>query len=143
MSSILNEGDDDTGGGGRSMNYLAGGFDDEQRRVRRESVKHSLFKLVNLLTFHNVVTNTAYIILLLGEFTQFLGFLFFKLSLASTSTSSFANDPAAAGTNSTTPGATGTPATSPASTVNPHVLQLAYVSYFNLKQLLMEVRGGI
>lgn len=78
MSSILNEGMDDAdGAGGGRVNYLTGGYDDEARRVRRVSFKQMLFKLVNLMTFHNVVTNTFYIILLLVEFAQFLGFVFY------------------------------------------------------------------
>lgn len=89
MSSIMNEPDDDGSGGGR-VNYLSGNFDDEQRRVRRVSLKQSLFKLVNLQTFHNVVTNTFFIILLLIEFTQFLGFVFYKVNIAATTTSGFA-----------------------------------------------------
>lgn len=70
MSSILNEGDDNYDGssGGGRVNYLTGGFDSEQRRVPRVSFKQSLFKLVNLMTFHNIVTNTFFIILLFVEF---------------------------------------------------------------------------
>lgn len=90
MSSILNEGMDESDSGGGRVNYLSGGYDDEARRVRRVSFKQMLFKLVNLMTFHNVVTNTFYIILLLVEFTQFLGFVFYQVNIAATTTSGFA-----------------------------------------------------
>ena len=98
MSSILNEGGDDADNAGRA-NYLTGNFDDEQRRVKRVSLKQSLFKLVNLMTFHNVVTNTFFIILLLIEFVQFLGFIFYKVNIAATTTSGFASSPATATTS--------------------------------------------
>lgn len=139
MSSILNEGEDDTGGGGRTMNYLTGGFDDEQRRVRRVSLKQLLFKVVNLLTFHNVITNTVYIVLLLGEFVQFLGFLFYKLALASNSMSAFADTPTSLVNTTAQPTPPGVPTTQ-TTTVTGTTLQLAYVSYFNMKQLLMQIR---
>ena len=67
MSSILNEGEDENSGGISS--YLSGGMDGEQKRVRKVSMKHLLFKLINLLTFQNVITNTMFVILLLCEFT--------------------------------------------------------------------------
>ena len=35
MSSILNDLEDDTG----RVNYISGGFDDEQKKVRRVSLK--------------------------------------------------------------------------------------------------------
>ena len=86
MASIMNDGDEDPGMG----NYLSGGFEGDQKRGKRSSLKQDFFKLINLLTFHNVITNTIYIILLLCEFAQFLGFLFFKLNLAQTTTSAYA-----------------------------------------------------
>ena len=100
MSSLLNEGEAEEQG---RSNYLSGGFDNEQRRVRRVSLKQNLFKLVNLLTFQNVVTNTLFIILLLVEFTQFLGFVFYELSLASTTTSLYSHDSTNSSNNSIGP----------------------------------------
>lgn len=133
MSSILNEGDDIDGQG--RVNYLSGNFDEEQRRVRRVSFKQSLFKLVNLMTFHNVVTNTFFIILLLIEFVQFLGFVFYKVNIAATTTSGFATSP-----STVTTGSTSNQSSIPSSV---HILRLAYVSYFNMKQVLMDVRGSL
>ena len=51
MSSILNEGEDDQGGGGISSYLTGGGFGNEQRRTRRISLKQQVFKITNLLTF--------------------------------------------------------------------------------------------
>jgi len=82
MSSILNEGEDDQGGGGISSYLTGGAFGNEQRRTRRISIKQQLFKVTNLLTFQNVLTNTIYIVLMLIEFVQLLGFVFYKLTLA-------------------------------------------------------------
>ena len=67
MASVLNEGEDDSPGGISS--YLSGGMEGEHKKVRKVSMKQELFKLVNLLTFQNVITNTMYIILLICEFT--------------------------------------------------------------------------
>ena len=139
MSSILNEGvdDGDMGGGGR-VNYLSGGYDDGAPRVRRASFKQMLFKLVNLMTFHNLVTNTFYIILLLVEFAQFLGFVFFKVNIAATTTSGFASSVSQVA--STASGSTSNQSSTPTTM---HILQLAYVSYFNMKQILMDIRGSV
>ena len=75
MTSIMNEGMDD--GDYAPSNFLNSGFDDDKKRARRISLKSMLFKLVNLMTFHNVITSSFFIILLLIEFIQFLGFVFY------------------------------------------------------------------
>ena len=90
-----------------------------------------MFKLINLLTFQNVITNTIFIILLLFEFIQFLGFVLFKLELAQTTTSQFgAVDPVIL--------SNGTIASAKMKTIS-----LEYVAYFNIKDLLMEVRKSV
>jgi hypothetical protein len=137
MSSILNDNSDEGGYGGEGS--ISGGFGEEQRRTRKPSMKLMLFKLVNLMTFHNVVTNTFFIGLLLVEFVQFLGFVFFKINLATTTTSGFASavvEPAGSGSSGTTSNQSSTP-------TGMHYMSLAYVSYFNLKQVLMDIRGSI
>ena len=135
MGSILNEGDDDQGGGGISS-YLSGGMGNEQRRVRRISLKQQIFKVTNLLTFQNVLTNTAYIVLMLLEFVQLLGFVFYKLTLAQNTTSTFAVSDTYGG------GGLSASAILANATGNVRTAQLDYVSYFNFKQLLMEARGS-
>ncbi len=134
MSSILNEGEEDQIGGGGLSSYLSGGFDNDKRRVRRVSLKQQIFKVVNLLTFQNVITNTLYIILMLCEFVQLLGFVFYKLTLASNTTSTFAVSDTFGGASSASVLANVTGVVK-----NAH---LDYVSYFNIKQLLMEARSS-
>jgi hypothetical protein len=123
MSSLLNEGDEDGGAPGGISSYLSGGMDGDQKRVRRVSMKHQLFKLVNLLTFQNVVTNTIFIILLLCEFVQLLGFVLYKLELSSNTTSLYGTV-----SNGSTNTAGNSTTTSTANTSS-----LAYVSYLNIK----------
>jgi len=130
--------DDADGGGGGRVNYLTGGYDDEARRVRRVSFKQMLFKLVNLMTFHNVVTNTFYIILLLVEFAQFLGFVFYQVNIAATTTSGFAQSVAQVAAS-----ASGSTSNQSTNLIEQHILRLAYVSYFNMKQVLMDIRGNV
>lgn len=81
---------------------------------------------MNLLTFQNVVTNTLYIILMLIEFTQFLGFVLYKLTLSGATTSSFAYSSTGISSNGTS---------------SVKTAHLYYVSYFNIKQFLMEARN--
>jgi len=105
--------------------------------VRRASFKQLIFKVTNLFTFQNVITNTIYIILLLIEFVQLLGFVLYRLTLAQNTTSTFAV--------SDTFGGTGVSAAAiiANATGNVRTAHLDYVSYFNVKQLLMEIRGSL
>lgn len=84
---------------------------------------------MNLITFHNAITSTAFIILLMIEFTQFLGFILFKLNVASTTVSAYAD--AGTGSNSTS------------SIASAKATHLAAVSYVNFMQVLMMIREGI
>ena len=92
--------------------------------------------MTNLLTFQNVLTNTIYIILLLVEFVQLLGFVFYKLTLAQNTTSTFAVSDTFGG------GGVSAAAIIANATGNVRTANLDYVSYFNVKQLLMEVRSS-
>ena len=132
MTSIMNEGMDD--GDYAPSNFLNSGFDDDKKRARRISLKSMLFKLVNLMTFHNVITSSFFIILLLIEFIQFLGFVFYQINLAAATTSGFAV-PSSSGSSPTAN------QSSTSSTMG--VTSLAYISYFNMKQVLMDIRSSV
>jgi hypothetical protein len=73
---------------------------------------------------------------MLLEFVQLLGFVFYKLTLAQNTTSTFAV--------SDTYGGDGLSASAilANATGNVRTAHLDYVSYFNFKQLLMEARGS-
>jgi hypothetical protein len=88
------------------------------------------------LTFQNVLTNTAYIVLMLVEFVQLLGFVFYKLTLAQNTTSTFAVSDTYGG------GGLSAAAIIANATGNVRTAHLDYVSYFNFKQLLMEARAS-
>ena len=102
---------------------MGGGFDDDQKRSKRVPLKQQLFKLVNLLTFHNVITPNAFMVLLLIEFIQFIGFVFFKISVASQTESNFA-----------LPDGKGPTVTG---------ISLSYINYFSMKQEIMDVRASL
>ena len=122
MTSITNDGGAEDMDSGRA-GLLSGGFDEDQKRVRGPSIKQQLFKLVNLLTFHNVISSNMFVILLLIEFVQFLGFVFYKINVATSTESVFAL-PAGA-----------TPST--------NSMSLTYINYFNMKQILMDIRNSV
>ena len=67
MTSITNDGGAEDMDSGRS-GLLSGGFDDDSKKSRGPTFKQQIFKLVNLLTFHNVISSKMFVILLLVEF---------------------------------------------------------------------------
>lgn len=89
MTSITNDGGADDFDSGHS-GLLSGNFEEDHKRSKRVSLKQQIFKLVNLLTIHNVISSNFFVVLLLVEFAQFLGFVFFQINISTLTESSFA-----------------------------------------------------